>query len=310
MLHLYHAFQQKPEIEPQALKNTVAALLRSKVQNESSVSGQRESEIQQLRFDSEKRVDPSVDELKNVSATDIATQWSKSTTAPVTYFILTKNNTAQMKASVEKYLAGIERKQAFEIENYQAQTGQYKKTSMINIEPRAEIRAWSFTPVQWTPEDAVKVSITRNLAEKYLKATLRDQEQGIYRMKVNSTLNDQNQRVETEISYTAAPERVNELWKKTEQTLQQLPKLISDSDVAQQRQNFERSEASRVQDIYTLQKRLQLSYQHYGDARYLSSMDDLSQAITTPQIRAMAEKLMSTENQVLYITLPKTESAH
>lgn len=308
MLHLYHAFQQKPEIEPQALKNTVAALMRSKVQNESSVSGLRESEIQQLRFDSEKRVDPSVDELKNVSATDIATQWHKSTTAPVTYFILTKNNTAQMKASVEKYLAGIERKQAFEIENYQAQTGQHQKTSTINIEPRAEIRAWSFTPVQWSPEDAVKVSITRNLAEKYLKATLRDQEQGIYRMKVNSTLNDQNQRIETEISYTAAPDRVTELWKKTEQTLQQLPTLISDNDVTQQRHNFERSEASRAQDIYTLQKRLQLSYQHYGDARYLSSMNDLSHAITAPQIRAMAEKLMNTQNQVLYITLPKTES--
>ena len=310
LLHLYHALQQQPEIEKQALKNSLAALMRRKAHSESSVSGQRESEIKQLRFGSSKNLNPSLDELKKVSVKDLVVQWEKSTTAPVTYFILTKNTLPQMNASIEKFLAGIKRKHEFELEAYQAKSGHHEKTSIINIEPRAEIRAWSFTPIKWSPEEAVKVSITRNLAEKYLKNTLRDQEQGIYRMKVNSTLNDQNQRIETEVSYTASPDRVNELWQKTQQTLQQLPKLISDQDVLQQRQNFERSEGQRVQDIYTLQKRLQLSYDHYGDARYLLTMSDLSQAITANQIRETAAKLINAENNVLYITLPKTDSAN
>lgn len=311
LLHLYHALQQQPEIEKQALKDSLASLMRRKAHSESSVSGQREAEVKQLRFNSSINLNPSLVELKKVSAKDLGAQWEKSTTAPVTYFILTKNTPSpQMKVSVEKYLAGIKRKQEFDLETYQAKSGQHEKTSMINIEPRAEIRAWSFTPIQWSPEEAVKVSITSNLAEKYLKNTLRDQELGIYRMKMNSTLNDQSQRIETEVSYTASPDRVNELWQKTQQTLQQLPELISDHDVLQQRQNFERSEAQRAQDIYTLQKRLQLSYKHYGDARYLLTMSDLSQAITANQIRETAAKLMNAENNALYITLPKTESAN
>lgn len=307
LLHLYHALQQAPALESQAFKNTLATLMRRKAHAQSSVSGLREDEIKQLRFKQQQGIQPTLDHLKQVTQQDVAKQWVKSTQAPVTYYILANRDAKTMKIAIEKYLAGIKRKQALTLNPYLAETGNRQKTSAINIEPRAEIRAWSFTPVAWSPEDAVKVSIARNLADQYLKNTLRDQEQGIYRMRLNSALNDHNQRIETEISYTAAPERVNALWEKTQQTLLQLPQLITEQDIAEQRQTFERSEKSRVDDISTLQKRLMLSYQHYGDARYLSSVENLSAAITLPQIQEMAKKLINPDNQVLYITLPKSD---
>lgn len=307
LLHLYHAVQQKPQLESQALKNTLATLMRRKAHSDSSVSGKREMEIKELRFGSQQDQQPTLSELQHVTESDLTEQWVKSTQAPVTYYILANLDAKKMKVPIETYLASISRQQVFTENTFLALVGNRHKTSAINIEPRAEIRAWSFSPMQWSPEEAVKVSIARNLAEKYLKNTLRDQEQGIYRMKINSTLNDQNQRIETDVSYTTSSDRVNELWEKTQVTLKQLPQLISDEDVLQQRQNFERNEKARVQDIYTLQKRLLLSYEHYGDARYLSSVDHLSTAITTSQIRDMAARLLNTDNQVLYITLPRTE---
>lgn len=307
LLHLYQALQQPLKIESQALQNTLATLMRRKAHATSSVSGLREDEIKQLRFGQQQNIQPTLDELKQVTEADVEKQWVKSTQAPVTYYILANRDVKKMKASIEKYLAGIQRQHAMSLTKYQAVQGSRQKISTINIEPRAEIRVWSFTPVSWSPENAVKVSIARNLADQYLKNILRDQEQGIYRMRLNSHLNDQNQRIETEISYTAAPERVDALWQKTQQTLLQLPELISEKDIVEQRQTFERNEKSRVDDIYTLQKRLILSYQHYGDARYLKSIKNLSAAITLPQIQDMAKNLINPDNQVLYITLPKSE---
>ena len=307
LLHLYHALQQPSIIEPQALKSTIAGLMRRQAHNISSVSGLREKETQKLRFDSLASLEPSQQQLSQVNSADIERQWMKSIQAPVTYFILSNQNANEFKALVEQYLAGIDRKQALATMPYQPQAGHREKISTINLEPRAEIRAWSFNPVTWSPEAAVRVSVARNLADKYLKNTLRDQERGIYRMRLNSTLNDQTQRIETEISYTAAPERIDELWQKTQQTLRELPQYITDEDIQEQLKAFERNESSRTADIHTLQKRLMLSYQHYGDARYLTKVDQLSKAITLPEIRNMAGKLMSLDNQVLYITLPKTE---
>lgn len=306
-LHLYNAIQQSPKLESQALKNTLATLMRRKAHTASSVSGLRENETKQLRFDPQQDTQPTLDELQHVKSSDLEKQWEQSVQAPVTYYVLANIPAKKMKADIAKSLAGLLRQQPFKINSVQAKTGNRQKISAINIEPRAEIRAWSFNPVTWSPEEAVKVSIARNLAEKYLKNTLRDQEQGIYRMRVDSTLNDKNERIETEISYTASPDRVNELWQKTQHTLQQLPQLIQEEDVVQQRQNFERNEKARTLDIQTLQKRLLLSYQHYGDARYLSSMQNLSTVITTAEIREMAAKLINTDNQVLYITLPNPE---
>ncbi|MCW2484173.1 insulinase family protein, partial [Candidatus Symbiopectobacterium sp. NZEC135] len=173
---------------------------------------------------------------------------------------------------VERYLASLPRTSQPAVTPHLALAGTRESTVALNIEPRSEVRAWSYTEQPWTPQAAVQVSIARNLANKYLKNSLRDEALGIYRMRLDSELADKAQRIETEISFTASPERGHELWQRAEQVLANLPQLITAEDVEQQRQQFIRAEQGRHNDFTTQQRRLILSDRHYGDPRYLSEV--------------------------------------
>ncbi|MGL9720198.1 M16 family metallopeptidase [Symbiopectobacterium sp.] len=191
---------------------------------------------------------------------------------------------------------------------HRALAGTRESTVALNIELRSEVRAWSYTEQPWTPQAAVQVSVARNLANKYLKNSLRDEALGIYRMRLDSELADKAQRIETEISFTASPERGHELWQRAEQVLANLPQRITADDVEQQRQQFIRAEQGRNNDFTTQQRRLILSDRHYGDPRYLSDVANLAQAVTLEEVRAMAAKLLNLDNRVLLLSLPREEA--
>ncbi|MEQ9942180.1 insulinase family protein [Pectobacterium aroidearum] len=302
---LYREMNVAPGIDPDVMKESMMGLARQKANDDQSVSGKRTSEIAKLRFGGPAWQQPEIEELKHVSAPALLSQWHKAASAPVTYYLIADMPAAQLLPQVERYLATIPRQPASEVKSYLALPGKREATSAISIEPRADIRTWSFTPHTWTPQAAVQVSVARNIANKYLKTSLRDDALGIYRMRVDSELEDKKQRIETEVSFSSAPERAQELWKLAEQVFAELPTTITQEDVDDQKAQFIRAEKGRQGDLMTIQRRLLLSYRHYDDPRYLSSVSTLADSITLDSVRAMSAKLYNLDNRVLYITLPQ-----
>ncbi|MCQ8232602.1 M16 family metallopeptidase [Pectobacterium carotovorum] len=305
LLGLYRELNVAPGIDPEVMKESMMGLARQKANDDQSVSGERAGDIAKLRFGEPAWQQPEIAELKQISAPALLSQWHKAMFAPVTYYLVADMPAAQILPQVERYLATIPRHSAGEVKSHLALPGKREATSAISIEPRADIRTWSFTPHAWTPQAAVQVSVARNLANKYLKTSLRDDALGIYRMRVDSELEDKRQRIETEVSFTSAPERAQELWKLAENVFAELPTKITQQDVDEQKAQFIRAEKGRQSDLMTIQRRLLLSYRHYDDPRYLTSVAKLADSITLEDVRAMSAKLYNPDNRVLYITLPQ-----
>ncbi|KHN52317.1 M16 family metallopeptidase [Pectobacterium fontis] len=305
LLGLYRALNIAPGIDPDVMKESMMSLARQKANDDRSVGGKRADDITTLRFGGPIWPQPEMAELKKISAPALLSQWHKAAAAPVTYYLIADMPAAQLLPSVERYLATIPRQPARDVKPPLALAGKREATAAINIEPRADIRTWSFTPYVWTPQAAVQVSVARDIANKYLKTRLRDDALGIYRMRVESELEDKKQRIETEVSFTSAPARAQELWALAEQVFAELPSNITQQDVDEQKMKFIQAEKRRQGDITTIQRRLLLSYRHYDDPRYLSRVSTLADSITLEGVRAMSATLYNPENRVLYITLPQ-----
>lgn len=303
---LYYALQRAPGIDPDVMKESMARLIRQQANNQQSVMESRTRQITALRFGQPAYQAAQLSQLKQITAPELLTQWRKAASAPVTYYLLADMPAEQLLPLAERYLATIPRNKALgDIRPQLALAGRREATSAISIEPRADVLAWSFTPIDWTPQAAVQVSIAAKLADKYLKSSLRDDALGIYRMRLNSHLENSKRRIETEVSFTSAPHRAQELWLRAEQAFATLPQKITRQDIDEQKQQFLRAEQQRQQDVATQQRRLILSYQQYNDPRYLSEQTQLAQAITLESVRAMAARLLNPDNRVLFITLPQ-----
>lgn len=164
---------------------------------------------------------------------------------------------------------------------------------------------WTFRDEAWTPERAVQVSIARDLVNQHLKTALRDDARGIYNLRFNSKLNDQSNRIETELFFSTSPERADEMIALAKRALIQADRKIEEAAVKDKKLAFIRAERSRQNDFLTLQRRLQLSYLHFNSPVYLSRAQALDKAITTNNIQEMAARLYSPENLVVYTVLPE-----
>ena len=302
LLALSRALQVTPGIDDNVMKES---LMRQKTTQTQLVTDDRARQIRLLRYGQPGWTPPDSTQLAQLDAATLLKQWHTAASAPVTWYLLADVSAEQLQPLVERYLATIPRQPMAEVEPELPRTGSFTGQSAINIEPRADVKAWSFTPLNWTPQAAVQISIARNLANQALKASLRDDALGIYRMQMNSELEDRHQRIETEVSFTSSPKRAQELWQRATAVFDALPQQITQQQVDEQRQAFVRAERGRQQDVTTLQRRLQLSYRHYNDPRYLTDVATLADSITLQDVRAMAARLFNPHNQVVFVTLPQ-----
>ncbi|WOA54560.1 M16 family metallopeptidase [Dickeya solani] len=305
LLHLYHAMNRSAAIDENDMRDSLSVLKRQQVTREQSVGSRRDQEIAVLQFGKTTTPFPTPAQLDTVTTEQLAEQWWQTVAAPVTYYLLADLPAERLRPLVERYLASLPRQSGAESPQNLALPGKRERVSAINLEPKADIYLWSFSPQPWTPQQAVQVNIASRLAARYLKASLRDDAQGIYNLKMESRLNDNSQRIETLLRFTTSPQRAQELRRNAQQVLETLATRITPQDVEQERQQFIRSERARQQDNSTLMSRLMLSYRNYHDPRYLTQLDSLAPAITIEAVREAASRLWHPQNQVLYITLPQ-----
>ncbi|UYU32526.1 M16 family metallopeptidase [Siccibacter colletis] len=303
LFHLYQALQTRPGIDGETMKSSLMQLARRLAVQQGSSSARREDEITRLRFGKPAFAQPTPAQLNTLAPETLLNQWRTATRAPVTYFVLADMPADTLEAAVTRWLSAIPRGDALHAAPYLARPGLHEQTSAVNIEPKADVRLWSFTDAGWTPARAVQVSIARNLMNQHLKGVLRDDARGIYNMRFTSELNDNTGRIETEVRFTTSPARAREMARRATQAFQGLK--IDKRTVDAQRAQFIKAEKNRAQDIYTLQRRLLLSYAHFDNPSYLTQLDTLADAITVATIRDAAAHLLSAQNQALYIALPQ-----
>ncbi|WP_261371917.1 M16 family metallopeptidase [Yersinia mollaretii] len=305
LLGLYNSLHQQPQIAPEVMKESLNSLLRMTARSADSVGDNKESLITQLRFGKAVFTRPTRAQLSAVSREDLLSQWQRSAAAPVTYYLLADLDATQLQAKTERYLAGIPRKALVAAPAYSPLPGRREARNQWNLEPRSDLNVWSFTPLKWTPQQAVQVAIAQDLARKYLKTALRDDSLGIYRMRIDSTLADKTNRIETTMSFGSEPTRTDALLQQAEQVFAQLPSLITEQDVNAGVANFKRSQAARLSDPATQLRLLILSDENYGDPHYLSEVKSLAETITLAGVRTAAGQLYNPQNSVISIIQPQ-----
>lgn len=306
LLQLYRAYHTTPQVGAD-FRDSVMAMIRQIPMRAASERTAAAEAATRLRYGRAAFELPNQAELEAVDENLLLDQWQRSAAAPATHYILTDRPAAELKPLVRRYLADIPRRAAAPAQAHQPLAGAAAEHRAIGGEARSDVSAWSFAESTWQPETAAHIAMLQDLAAGRLKTELRDKALGVYSLKFTSTLNGDSGRVESELRFSSSPERADDLWRLAETTLQAFPDSISDAQAAALKQRFAEQETRRLQSHDTYINRLILSEQHYGDARYLRSMDKLAGSFTAENLRRSARLMWQPENRRVLVVDPKEQ---
>ena len=258
-----------------------------------------------VRYGADTWQSPDQEALEPLQSTALTEDWQRLTQAPVTYYLMADIDPVQLETAVREHLANIPRGIAPATQPALQMPGQRRADIAVALEPRIMLEASSFSEHPWTPEAAARVAALRELANQQLKQRLRGEASGVYRLRFDSELNPDTQRIESQLSFTCDPQRAEELWALAQQTLAQLERSVNAKWVADERTELRRQENKRLTDPTTQWRRLLLSDRQWQDPRYLSSQVRLPDGMRIESLKPLASQLFPANNQVLLRVLPK-----
>lgn len=246
---------------------------------------------------------PTTDEINALTIEALHHEWQKITHTPTTFYVVShaKPETAKgfiaLFANPNHPLKPLTHTSAI-LANSQTITFPYHQ------EQRADVKLWTKTPHQWQGTDAMLVSLLKQIINEKLKLKLRDEKLGVYRLSFDGSLNAHTNQIDSELSFTTNPDRVDEMIDTAKEVLVNLPKLISQDDVIKAKANFLAQEKSRQIDPYTHLNRLALSDRQNNDLAYLEQITTLSDQITLANLKRMANKIYNQDSVQVWIDEP------
>lgn len=306
LLRLYYALEREISITD-GVDETVEDMQKMLKARSKNAADREITEAQQrLRFGKVNTATlPTEQALNQVTATSLNQQWEKIRQLPTTYYFVNDLSADEMQSLVQTYLAGLPRSGALTITQNSPLKGAHQATLKANVEPRTDVYLDFYQDHPWKGEDAMLVALIHPIMANKLKAGLRDESLGIYRLRLESSLNPSTNRIESQLFFGAKPENMPKLIAQTKQILADLAASITEQDVLQAKQDFSKQEKSRLQDVRTQLNRLMLSETHYGDPRYLTESQKLLEGITLAKMHAMAQKVSDLTNSTMLIVEPK-----
>ncbi|WP_193333467.1 M16 family metallopeptidase [Duganella sp. FT27W] len=311
LLLLYAAGQAQSEISQAALSDASEQLARVSARRPDSAGDRASREMSRLRYGERLPADAmpdvaAVQELDSQAGLQLVRrQWQQLGALPVTYFVSGPADAATVKALVERRLAGISRQAVSASATAMQQVGGYRESRLaIGIEPQGSVRAHGSQPLAWSPERAMRTAIVSRIVYRQLRTELREKEAGIYRLNYKLSLEPQG-RLTSELSFTAAPERLDALWASARAVLEKLPARIDTAMLEEEIRQMRSDESTRKTDATAQFNRLQLSYARYGDARYLKDSQQLAVGLTPESVRALAQEFKLAGDLVVVKVLPK-----
>ncbi len=251
---------------------------------------------------------PDQQALEPLQTSTLTEDWQQLVNAPVTFYLMADIEPAQLETLVREQLANIPRGAAQPTHPALQLPGQRRADIAVALEPRVVLEASSFSEHPWSPEAAARVAALRELANQQLKQRLRGEASGVYRLRFDSELNPDTQRIESQLSFTCDPQRADELWALAQQTLAQLGDSVDAKWVTSARNELHRQEQKRRADPATQWRRLLLSERQWQDPRYLSSQARLPEGLRIESLKPLAGQLFPVANQVLLRVLPKAHA--
>lgn len=306
LLRLYYALEREISITD-GVDETVEDMQKMLKARSKNAADREISEVQQrLRF-GKLNTDtlPTETELNGVTVGTLNQQWDKIRTLPTTYYIVNNQSADEVKGLVQTYLATLPRSRALNVQTDAPLKGTHQAVLKANVEPRTDLYLDFYQDHLWKGEDAMLVALIRPLMANKLKAGLRDESLGIYRLRLESTLNPATNRIESQLFFGAKPENMPKLIKQTKQILADLPNSISQADIEQAKVGFVQQEKSRQQDVRTQLNRLMLSETHYGNPRYLTKSKTLLEGVTLEKVKTMAKKVADLSNSAELVVEPR-----
>ncbi|MFT8211799.1 MAG: hypothetical protein ACMZI0_16740 [Symbiopectobacterium sp.] len=155
LLQLYHAMNTQAGIDARVMKDSLAALMRQRANRTQSAGDLRQREVTRLRFGQPAYQEPTQAQLRAITAPMLLSQWQQAVSAPVTYYLMENEPAETFLPLVERYLASLPQATQPAITTHPALAGTRESTVALNIEPRSEVRAWSYSEQPWTPQAAV-----------------------------------------------------------------------------------------------------------------------------------------------------------
>lgn len=297
-----YRISQQARIDPVLFSEARDELLQRLATRPDDVRGQHEAQQRALKYGEDYWPTPDKAALQALSLEQLDADWQRLASAPVTYYLMADVEPARLQQWVREQLAGLPRQTALVTEPALQLPGQRRHDLPIALEPRVVLDASSYQPHSWSPEAAMRVALLGDLANQRLKQQLRGEASGVYRLRFDSELNPDTQRIESRLNFTCDPARVDELWLLAQKTLAELN--VDGQWLTAAQGQLSRQEAQRRDDPQTQFKRLILSERHWQDPRYLSSQARLPEALTLPALQQQARQLFPAANQVQLRLLP------
>lgn len=304
LLQTYRLAQHAVSIERSAFASALADLASREQRSAGSVQVARDSAARRLRHGTDTWQSPSAEQLAALGASDLDRDWQALVRAPVTYYLMADVPANELEQQVLAQLANIPRSAALQTNNLAQAPGRRVAQLAVAIEPRANLQANSYTAHAWDPVQAASVSALGALARSRLQTALRQQAAGVYRLAFDSQLNQSTQRIESQLSFTSDPARVDELWGLALETLAQLPAQLDTATVAGLSAQLHRQETKRQADSATQLHRLILSEREWGDPRYLSQQKQLLLPLQPAALKVLAGKLFNEHNLAVLQVMP------
>ncbi|WP_162616586.1 M16 family metallopeptidase [Aggregatibacter kilianii] len=248
---------------------------------------------------------PTEQALAQVTADSLNQQWQSIRELPTTYYFVNDLSADHMKKLVQTYLAPLPRNTALTAKLDTLLSGSHRAVIKANVEPRTDLYLDFYSPHPWKGEDAMLVALIRPIMANKLKAGLRDESLGIYRLRLESTLDPTANRIESQLFFGAKPENMPKLMAQAKQILADLPQSITQADIDQAKQGFAQQEKARQNDARTQLNRLILSETHYGNPSYLSESKKLLDSITLENVKTMAKKVSDLTHSAELVVEPK-----
>lgn len=306
LFRVYRLSQAGVQIDPQAFTEARDELFDRLDRERDHVRSRQDAALRELLHGRDTWQQPDGPALQALTHDGLNTDWQQLAGAPVTYYLMADVEPQLLADWVARELAGIPRQTQQQPAGKPSlqQPGRRQAELAIAVEPRAALQAQSYNAHPWTPAAAAQVAALRDLARTQLKQKLRGEAAGVYRLNFDAELNPETGRIESSLSFSTDPARVEELWQLAQATLATLPSAVSEAAIAGPRKTLQSQEALRLNDPQTQFRRLLLSERHWGDPRYLSEQQQLVDALQVPVLRRLAGKLFGPANVVQLRLLP------
>lgn len=308
LLALYQTRQVRDTLAEQAYRDSLDELRDQLLRQRNHVRSEQDAAWRRLKQGRDDWQQPTAQTLAALSREMLEADWRRQAAAPATYYLMADLPSAELETLVKRYLAAIPRGKALPGTASPRQPGRRQGSLAIALEPRTSLYASSFQPHAWNPADAARVAALREIANGLLKQRLRGDATGIYRLRFDSELSPEHQRIDSELHFSSAPQRADELWQLARETLSALPDAVTEQRVAALRTELERQEKQRREDPATQLHRLILSERAWGDPRYLSEQRELPAALQAAAMQRLARQLFPQANEVRLQVLPAKDA--